>query len=48
MAKTDFGNTVSSLNSKIAANKTKNESNDNELKKAKNTRFDLFYWLESF
>ena len=35
MAKTDFDNSVSSLNSKIAVNKTKNESIKNELKKLK-------------
>ena len=32
VAKTDFDNTVSSLNNKIAANKTKNETIENELK----------------
>ena len=35
MTKTIFDNTVSSLDSKIAANKTKNESIENELKKLK-------------
>ena len=35
MAKTNFDNTVSSLDSKLAANKTKNESIENELKKLK-------------
>ena len=33
--KTDFDNGVSSLDSKIAANKTKNESIENEFKKVK-------------
>ena len=33
--KTKFDNTVSSLNNKIAANKTKNESIENEIKKLK-------------
>ena len=42
--KTDFDNTVSSLNNKIAANKTKNESVKNELKKLKKFWFKLFYW----
>ena len=41
MAKTNFDNTVSSLDSKIAANKTKNESIENELKKLK--MFDSSY-----
>ena len=41
MTKTIFDNTVSSLNSKIAKNKTKNESIENELKKLKT--FDLGY-----
>ena len=35
MTKTDFDNTISSLDSKIARNKTKNESIENELKKLK-------------
>ena len=39
VAKTNFDNTVSSLDSKIAENKTKNESIENELKKL--TAFDL-------
>ena len=42
VAKTDFDNSVSSLNSKIAANKTKNESIKNELKKLKT--FDSSYF----
>ena len=40
--KTNFDNTVLSLDSKIAANKTKNESIENELKKLKT--FDLSYF----
>ena len=44
MAKSNFDNTVSSLDSKIAENKIKNESIENELKKARNTWFELFYW----
>ena len=40
--KTDFDNTVSSLNNKIAASKTKNESVENELKKLKKLWFKLF------
>ena len=35
VAKTNFDNTVSSLNSKVAASKTKNESIEKELKKLK-------------
>ena len=35
MTKTNFDNTVSSFDYKIAANKTKNQSNENELKKLK-------------
>ena len=42
MTKTDFDNSVSSLDSKIAANKTKITSNENELKKLK--RFDSSYF----
>ena len=42
MAKTSFDNTVSSLDSKIAANKTKNESIENEFKKLKT--FDSSYF----
>ena len=40
--KTDFDNGVSSLDSKIAANKTKNESTENEFKKVKT--FDSSYF----
>ena len=42
MLKTNFDNTVLSLDSKIVANKTKNESIENELKKLKT--FDLSYF----
>ena len=42
MAKTDFESKVSSLNNKIAVNKTKNESIENELKKLKT--FDWSYF----
>ena len=43
MVKTNFDNTVSSFNNKIAAYKTKNESIDNELKKLK--KLDLSYFI---
>ena len=43
VSKTDFDNKVSSLNSKIATNKTKNESIENELKKLKT--FDSSYFI---
>ena len=42
MTKTIFDNTVSSLDSKIAVNKTKNVSIENESKKLKT--FDLSYF----
>ena len=42
MSKTNFNNTVSSINSKIAANKTKNESIKNELKKVKTIDSNYF------
>ena len=42
VSKTDFDNRVSSLDSKIAVNKTKNESIENELKKLKT--FDVNYF----
>ena len=42
MVKTNFDDTVSSLDSKIAANKTKNELIGNELKKLKT--FDASYF----
>ena len=43
VTKTDFDNSVSSLDSKIAANKTKNESIENEFKKLKT--FDSSYFI---
>ena len=43
VTKTDFDNKVSSLDSKIAANKTKNESVENEIKKLKT--LDLSYFI---
>ena len=43
VTKTDFDNSVSSLNNKIAINKTKNESTQNELKKLKT--FDSSYFI---
>ena len=43
MSKTIFDNTVSRLDSKIATNKTKNMSIENELKKLKT--FDLRYFV---
>ena len=41
VTKTDFDNSISSINNKIVANKTKNESIENELKKLKT--LDLSY-----
>ena len=43
MTKTNFDNTVSSLNNKIPVNKTKNESIENELKNFKT--FDSSYFF---
>ena len=43
VAKTNFNNTVSSLNNKVAVNKTKNESIENKFKKLKT--FDLRYFI---
>ena len=43
MKKTDFDNSVSSINNKIAENKTKKESIENELKKLKT--FDFGYFI---
>ena len=43
VAKTDFDNSVSSINNRISANKTKNECIENELKKLKT--FDLGYFI---
>ena len=42
MTKTDFDNSVSSLDSKITANKTKKKSSENEFKKLKT--FDSNYF----
>ena len=47
ITKTNFNNSISSLNSRNVANKTKNESIENELKKAKRIWFELFYWQKS-
>ena len=44
VAKTDFDNSVSSINNRISANKTKNECIENELKKLKT--FDLGYFID--
>ena len=43
VAKTDFDDTASSLDSKIAGNKTKNESIENEFKNLKT--FDSSYFI---
>ena len=43
VTKTNFDNNVSNLNNKIAINKTKNESIENELKKLKT--FDSSYFI---
>ena len=43
MAKTNFDNTVSIRNNKIAVNKTKNESTENELRNLKT--FDYSYFI---
>ena len=43
VVETNFDNTISSLDSKIVENKTKNESIENELKKLKT--FDLRYYF---
>ena len=43
MTKTNFDNIVSNLDSKIAANKSKNKSIENELKKLKT--FDSSYFI---
>ena len=42
VAKTNFDNTVSSFHSKIAANKTKNVSIENELKRLKTLDLSIF------
>ena len=43
MTKTNFDNTLSSLDSEFAVNKTKNESIENEFKKLKT--FDSSYFI---
>ena len=43
MTKTNFDNKISSLDGKIAENKTKNESLENEIKKL--TTLDLSYFI---
>ena len=43
MTKTNFDNSVSSINNKIAANKTKNDSIENKFKKLKT--FNLGYFI---
>ena len=43
VTKTDFDNSVSSLNGKVTINKTKNESIENELRKLKT--FDSSYFI---
>ena len=48
MTKTDFDNGVSSLDSKIAANKTKNESIKKELKKPKTFNSSYFIGKSHF
>ena len=48
VAKIKFDNTVLSLNSKIAANKTKNESTENELKKLKTFHVSYFIGKSHF
>ena len=48
MTKTNFDNTVSSLNSKIARNRTKNESIENELKKLKTLNLSYFIGKSHF
>ena len=48
MTKTNIDNTVSSLNSKIAENKTKNEYIENELKKQKKIDFGYFIGKSHF
>ena len=48
MAKTNFDNTVSSLDSKIVANKTENESIENELKKLRTFNSSYFIGKSHF
>ena len=48
LAKTNFDEKVSILDNKIAANKTKNESIENKIKRLKILElFELFYWQKS-
>ena len=48
VTKTDFDNSVSSINNKIAANKTKNDSIENELKKLKTLHLSYFIGKSHF
>ena len=48
VTKTNFDNSVSSLHSQTAANKTKNESIENELKKLKTFDFNYFIGKSHF
>ena len=48
VTKTNFDNTVSSLNTEIARNKTKNESIENELKKLKTLNLSYFIGKSHF
>ena len=48
VAKTNFDNTVSSLNNKVAINKTKNDSIENELKKLKTFNSSYFIGKSHF
>ena len=48
MAKTNFDNAVSSFNNKIALNKTKNESIENELKNLKTFHSSYFIGKSHF
>ena len=48
MAKTNFHNTVSRVNNKIAVNKTINESIENKLKKLKTFDSSYFIWKSHF
>ena len=48
MAKTNFNNTVSTLNDKVAINNTKNESIENEIKKLKTLNLSYFIGKSHF
>ena len=48
VTKADFDNSVSSINNKIAANKTKNDSIENELKKLKTPHLSYFIGKSHF